>query len=406
MALPTLTHSCAFTTNPGSTPTWVNLSSPTQYGGDFNFKRGRRSESEKVQTGKGSVTLNNSDRRFDPTNTSGAHYPNVVPMRRWRTQADWSSVTYDLFGGYVDDWIQVWDSGVMVIRAQAAVSDGYVVFQNAFFSSPLVAGVRQPRAAERSDLRIGWVLDQIGWPAGDRALDTGVINIQAYPFDRYGALQHIEEVADAEQGLFYIRADGVAVFKNRWHRVFAPYTTSYATFGENAGELDYYSMDEAQGSGFIENDVQVKRANVEGAAIFSYQDSASITKYRYRSKSFDLWAAYDAEIESVAQVRVMRYRESEPRITQLELKPQGDSTLWPHALGREIGDQILVKQRFNSIGSVLSQASRIEGIEHDFKGGVWTTTWDLTPVPVIETTDYWQLGEAGSQLGGNTVLIF
>jgi hypothetical protein len=162
---------------------------------------GRSSERDNIQAGTHSVIYDNRDRRFDPTNTSSAYSPNVLPMKKSQLRATWSGTTYDLATGYADSWEQVVVNTGQV-QSQLSAVDAMGVLNTSVFSTP--ATVDPPnhdlRVSERSDQRIAWVLDQIGFPAADRSLDTGQVAIQAFAFDNYNALQHIGDVVEAEVG--------------------------------------------------------------------------------------------------------------------------------------------------------------------------------------------------------------
>lgn len=104
MTFPAITVECAFTTAPLTTPgAWTDL---TAYVRGIDINRGRNHELVRSQAGTCSVRLKNTDRRFDPSNTAGPYYPNVIPMRRIRVRAVHNAVTYDLFQGYVENWGQ------------------------------------------------------------------------------------------------------------------------------------------------------------------------------------------------------------------------------------------------------------------------------------------------------------
>lgn len=107
MAAPVITVEVAFSTaNPLTVPgSWTDISA---YVRGIDIKRGRQHELGRTSAGEATVTVDNGDRRFDPTYTSGAYYPNVLPMKRLRVRAVHNAVTYDLFQGYVEDWGQEW----------------------------------------------------------------------------------------------------------------------------------------------------------------------------------------------------------------------------------------------------------------------------------------------------------
>ena len=83
---------------------WTDI---TDYVRSFSTRRGRNHELGKMQAGEASLTLDNRDRRFDPTNTASPYYPNVLPMRHCRISAA-TTATYVLFRGFVEDWGQQW----------------------------------------------------------------------------------------------------------------------------------------------------------------------------------------------------------------------------------------------------------------------------------------------------------
>lgn len=108
MSLPSLAVAIAFGVNPMTTPAggdWVDV---TPYVRELAINRGKDHELTNSQAGELTLRLRNTDRRFDPTYTSGAYYPNVLPMRRVRVRATRGS-TFDLFQGVIDDWGQAWE---------------------------------------------------------------------------------------------------------------------------------------------------------------------------------------------------------------------------------------------------------------------------------------------------------
>lgn len=100
---PTITLQAAFTTNPGATPSWTDIS---EYLREVTVNRGRQRELDRFAAGRSQFILANEDRRFDPTYAAGPYYPNVLPMRRVRLSATWASTTYVIFDGYADGWEQ------------------------------------------------------------------------------------------------------------------------------------------------------------------------------------------------------------------------------------------------------------------------------------------------------------
>lgn len=70
--------------------------------------RGRQRELDTFRAGTCQITLDNSNRRYDP-NYTGAGSPyngNILPMRRLRVQYGYGGVTFDRFSGFIDGWQQ------------------------------------------------------------------------------------------------------------------------------------------------------------------------------------------------------------------------------------------------------------------------------------------------------------
>ncbi len=80
----TIRAQIAFDSDPNDTPIWEDVSG---YVYSFSLRRGRQHELDRVEAGTAMVTLDNQDRRFDPSNADGPYYPNVVPMRRLQLAA-------------------------------------------------------------------------------------------------------------------------------------------------------------------------------------------------------------------------------------------------------------------------------------------------------------------------------
>lgn len=84
---------------------WTDISA---YVRNMSYRRGRQHELDVIEAGTCRVTLDNRDRRFEPEYASGAYYPFILPMRRLRVTATFSSVDYGRFYGFVERWPLAW----------------------------------------------------------------------------------------------------------------------------------------------------------------------------------------------------------------------------------------------------------------------------------------------------------
>lgn len=103
MAKPTVRVRIAFADGPYvASPTWTNV---TSYVRSISTSRGRTDDWQNFDSGSATVVLDNRDRRFDPTYTSGPYYGNLQPRRQIIIDATTDNVTYyGVFRGYIDGW--------------------------------------------------------------------------------------------------------------------------------------------------------------------------------------------------------------------------------------------------------------------------------------------------------------
>ena len=100
----TVTVEVAFTNNPltaNVSCTWVDVST---YVRDLAIKRGRTTELSDYSPGTMTLTLDNRARRFDPSNTAGPYYGNLLPMRKVRVSAAYGATSATIFTGHIMGW--------------------------------------------------------------------------------------------------------------------------------------------------------------------------------------------------------------------------------------------------------------------------------------------------------------
>lgn len=344
----------AFATNPGSpAPTWVDVSA---YVRTASTRRGRQHELDRTDSGTATLTLLNSDGRFDPTNAAGPYYPNVLPMRRIRISYSYSSILYPIFSGFIESWPQTW-AGNNVGFVTITASDGLKVLG--------LKSIDNSYPAERSDQRIGRVLDDAGWSTADRSLSTGISSLTSATLANTNALAHAQQVELTENGRFFISASGGAFFQDR-HTPFNS-TASLSTFGDigTTAELSYEDIVVAYDDARIYNDVHVTR---DGGIEQNAADTAT-SQARYFPRSLvrtGLLVPDDNETAAAAVYLLSNYKDPALRMESIEIVPGSDpANLYPAVLARELGDRVMIKRR-PPAGNTISQQSFIEGIEWNF----------------------------------------
>ena len=306
-----------------------------------------------------------------------------------------------IFRGFIEDWVAAYS------HRAAEISLPLV---DAF--QPLAAiDITGFRAAELAHVRIGWVLDLISYP--DRGtIDTSTTTVQESSavagtlLDNEPALNHLQDVAEAELGLFFIDADGGPTFHNRYRRL-STSIESTGTWSANpaVGEYPYTVIVPALGSQDIRNDIRTRPQGgvTDGIAT----DPVSAVKFGPRSEPRVVWVQTLGEAQAQSEFLLALLAYPDTRFERLTFEPKRDtSNLFVQALEREISDRITVEWTPPPGGDQNVIDSFIEAISHDIvtRDGRWSwqVHYELSPASV---QDVWILGDPLlSLLGESTVL--
>lgn len=116
----------AFTSTPNAEePAYLDVSTDLRA---FSYSRGKQRELDRYQAGRGSLTLINSNRRYDPSYT-GAGDPyngNIKPQKRVRIPVTYNGATHYLFEGFIDSWDQQ-RKGPHTSEVTVSFTDGFKV---------------------------------------------------------------------------------------------------------------------------------------------------------------------------------------------------------------------------------------------------------------------------------------
>lgn len=404
----------AFTSDPGGgNPVYQDVSSDVLA---VSTKRGRQYELDTIQPSTLTLRLDNGDRAFDPTFTGSPYYPNVLPMRPIRVSAIYAGVTYYLFTGYVERWPITWEapawgsatlSGIdgMTTLAAAMVTGSFAQELTGSRISKVLTAAAWATAAPVTGSNY-WVLGTgalgtttvLSYNPPTSVLDTGRSQVQAVTLaatDGTSALAHIQAMADAERGIFFIDGQGRAVFQDRMHRFNTASAGTFVDAASTPSGIYYHDLQPDLDVARVFNDITVTRT---GGTAQNATDAESQLQYLRRSMSLTPPLVTDADALNQATYELYQRKDALLRFEQMVLKPQGQDACWPHALGREISDKIRVQRlpatRYGSSGQI-NQSCFIESIQHDIKPGEWTTTFQLSPADLY--TGWFTLGTA--QLG-------
>lgn len=397
MAIPTVIVEVAFSAG-ASTQSYLHLDDPTRGKldtgtlapdavwtdvSDFVLSASTRRGSNRVtsptiryEAGTVSIVLDNSDRRFDPTNLAGpyvvAGITQVTPMRAVRVRAVWAGVTYDLFRGFADEWRTTFADpsySEMLLTA----SDAFKVFANINRAAGGSVG-----AGENAGARINRILDSTGWSATDRQVATGNSALQATTLAD-NVLTELQLTEDSELGEFYVDGAGRAVFRNRQGLLTdSRSVTAQATFGDGGGaELAYEVVDVMYDDATMVNRARISRV---GGTEQAADDASSQSLYLIRTIKRDgLLMQADTDAKDYANFLVYVAAQPELRFASMTIFPREDeNNLFPQVLARQIGDRLTVVRRPPGGGSAITRDVFIRGIEQQIDiGHDWRTTFHL-----------------------------
>ena len=321
----------------------------------LSISRGRSDQFGAFRAGTLTLVLNNNDRRFDPINDASPYYDpttnrsGVTPRRRVQVI---SGGTTPLFTGRIADIDVEYNYDLSTVTITAV--DDFTLLANAFTGADITP------SAELSGARVSAILDlpEIAYPLTTRSIDTGVASLGDYLIkENTNAANYLQRVAEAEQGLFFVKADGTLRFTDRVTSVFA---SPVATFADDGTGIAYQGIDTQYGNEFLFNRVQ---AQTETGAVQAADDAASQTEFGVSTLALtDLLLASDANALTLAQKLLDNYKQPAYRFDDLRLVVSAMSS--PNrnlVLGLEMGDVITVTRTF-STGSP-AQVSDDYGIE-------------------------------------------
>jgi hypothetical protein len=361
----------------------------------------RTNELDEFQTGELTVVLGNKDRSLEPFYAAGPYYPDVRLRRRIRYRARWSSVAYDRFNGFIRSIVPSWpgqqDATVTITAADyGLVLNRSLVQLNGF-----------PR--ELAHDRIGRVLDTIGVPASERAIDTSdvlveeVSDVNAAADNRQvvGALEHCRLCAQSDGGYLFLARDGKVTFHNRRHRLDVLGTPVGVLGDDVPTEMPYYPTAEPYlDDSFFANQAAVLTADGTREEV---TDSVSAGEdWASRRDDFQSVLALPGDAASLASLLVARY--STPRMRVPAVQPVAYDV--PGAdlgvlLAADVGTRFTWRRRPPPGGAAIDQDVHVEGLTESAAPGRYALQFDVTPAD----EDVIAFDPGVSALDGTDVLV-
>jgi hypothetical protein len=330
------------------------LTDVTNYVASVSVNRGKSRELDRYTAGNASVTLHNDSRIFDPFNTGGIYYGQILPRKPIVIETDGDRV----FTGFIDDWDLTYDISGKSFASVSAI-DGFMRLSAAELDTFTTT-------SQLSSDRVTAILNrpEVAWPIANRSIETGLTTLQADTVaENTNALQYLQLVDTTENGQLFMSRSGAVTFKNR---AFNPSFISTVVFADDAtaNAIRYSNIGVMYGSENLYNRVAVTR---NGGTTQVADSTTSQDAYGVASFSIDgLLLTSDTEALNLASYLVGLYDEPELRINEVTVNLH-DKT--PEQVDKicllEIADVVQVIFTPNQIGSPINQYAMVTGISHD-----------------------------------------
>jgi hypothetical protein len=334
------------------------------------IRRGKSQALDRIDAGVLAVTVDNSDRVFDPLYENGPFFGQLVPRRSVRV----SSNDLPVFVGFIDDFDIQYEPGVQsVVRIDA--SDALSVLTN--------SGLEEfTPNSELSGARINAVLDrpEVDWPAQLRDIDTGnSLMLDADVAEGTGTLQYLQLVSNSEFGTLFLSKDGKISFRERNSvpnipdLVFSDEVVAGAYTG-----IQFADVNIVYGSENLYNRIALENADIIPEEAFA-EDAISQALYGPRTLTQSgLLIQELEELQFLADFFLARYKEPQYRFETVTVVLDTLSKVnQDKVLDLEIGDIVLVRFEPSDIPPAIEQYCRIIGVNHDWSPGSKNISFSL-----------------------------
>jgi hypothetical protein len=334
------------------------------------IRRGKSQALDRIDAGVVSVTVDNSDREFDPLYENGPYFGQLIPRRSVRV----SSNGLPVFVGFIDDFDIQYEPGVQsVVRIEA--SDALSVLTN--------SGLEEfTPDSELSGARINTVLDrpEVDWPAELRDIDLGnSLMLDADVAEGTGTLTYLQLVSNSEFGTLFLSKDGKITFRERNSVPNIPdiVFSDEVVAGVYTG-IQFADVNIVYGSENLYNRITLENADIFPEQAFA-EDATSQAVYGPRTLSqTGLLIQEPEQLQFLADFFLARYKEPQYRFETVTVVLDTLSTVnQDKVLDLEIGDIVLVRFEPSDIPPAIEQYCRIIGINHDWTPGSKNISFSL-----------------------------
>jgi len=333
-----------------------------------NIRRGRNRITSKFEFGSADVVLYDQNGNWNPMNTAGAYYPDLLPLRQIIIYATYLGVDYYLFSGYITNY----DTGFKQGNEDLSMVTLRCVDAFKLLAGSAITTVAGTSTGQLSGARVDALLNAVDWPVSLREIDTGNSTLQADPGTSRNVLEALQTVENSEFGGIFVDGQSNVVFVDRDTLITRPATSLYS-FNDNGTDISYTNAVVAYDDTTLINDVTVTRS---GGTAQNVYDQTSIDTFFLHSGIRDgILVQTDAEALNQAKGILATRKDPEVRIDSIQLNLYDDINPNKPKAGVDIDllDGITVTKTMPGNTSV-TQPSLVNAIHHDITKSSWMTT--------------------------------
>jgi len=335
---------------------------------NVSIRRGRNRTIGQFEAGTATVELYDNTGNWNPENTAGAYYPDLIPLRKIQIFADYNGTRYYLYTGFITHYITNFSQGVdEVSKVTLRCVDAFYLFSGALITS--VAGAS---AGQLSGERVDKILDQIAYPSGLRDIQPGDITLQADPGTSRNALDAIRTVESTELGGFFLDAEGRATFLSVDSITKSLNSVAY-TFSDTGSGIAFQQSAVNYDADILLNDVTITRS---GGTAQNRKNQASIdTYFTHSGERNDLLMQTDTVALDAAGIILATRSDVELRIDSIVLNMDDptDTARIVAGLNLELLDAVSVTKAMPG-NTTATQTLLVQGLQHDLSNSRMITT--------------------------------
>jgi hypothetical protein len=294
----------------------------------------------------------------------------------------WSNIPYWTVGNLIDS--QGGDYGI------AGSMDNVAIYDSALSAGRVLAHYNagtSPWDGDTTDERLDRILDIVGLPADRRSFEACTTQLGTTVLGQQRALDYMRKVEASEDGRMFETADGKIRLLNRYWGLVDTHATSAQFAFSDVADVFYDDLQIDPDDELLVNICTVTRP--DGAALTITNDT-SIATYGPADTSIDVLLQTDAECRSLGEHVVLIRGTPQERVSKLRFALHGLTPVQQAAiLDLEIGYRITVARTPQGVGSPISLALIIEGVEHQIDSYEHWVEFNVSVAPDATNAFVW-----------------